>query len=147
MAKFEIPYEYETVEEYPYSVRIERYHPMQTKQTDDGFSIEGDEVRYRVVTPNAQKIPEFDAEDTARLWVDVYFDVGGFREEKTGDRGVPPEVAAAGKDTLVAYLVTQRGMSTTWATRFFDISRETVHSYCSRVRSRARAAREELTEE
>lgn len=51
-------------------------------------------------------------------------------------------VAAAGQDTLYAYLLTQRGTSTTWLTRFFDIERETVHSYLSRVRQRARDTRE-----
>ena len=76
----------------------------------------------------------------------MYFNVNGFREEKTGDRGVPPEVATAGNDTLAAYLITQRGMSRKWATRFFDIGRELVCAYASRVRSRARDTREELSD-
>ena len=60
-----------------------------------------------------------------------------FREEKTGRRGVPPAVAKAGREALVAYLTTQKGMSIQWAAQYFDIEESTVHEYRSRIRARA----------
>lgn len=85
--------------------------------------------------------------DLAFLYADVYWDVGGFREEKTGKRGVPPAIAAAGRDTLAAYLLTQRGVSSDWLTGFFDVEPETISTYLSRVRARAEKAREEYSED
>lgn len=85
---------------------------------------------------------EFDNPDLARLYADVYFVVDAFREEKSGERGVPPAVAMDGKDTIVAYLVTLPGTSVEWVSRMYGISEGTVRTYLSRVRQRGEDARE-----
>ena len=59
--------------------------------------------------------PTFENPKNALLYAAVYVAVGPFREEKTGRRGVPPAVAKAGREALVAYLTTQKGMSIQWA--------------------------------
>lgn len=61
----------------------------------------------------------------------------------TGRRGVPPNMAVAGKDTLAAYLLTQRGYSVDWATHFFEVERDTVYTNLSWIRNRAEQARAE----
>lgn len=81
--------------------------------------------------------PDFESRDDALMYAAVYVAVGPFREEKTGRRGVPPAVARAGREALVAYLTTQRGMSIQWAAHKFDIEESTVHEYRSRIRARA----------
>jgi hypothetical protein len=81
--------------------------------------------------------PEFESRDDALMYAAVYVAVGPFREEKTGRRGVPPTVARAGREALVAYLTTQRGMSIQWAAHKFDIEPETVYKYRSAIRAKA----------
>lgn len=115
--------------EYPYDIQIVHEH------TPAGDT-------YQFEAPNNEPV-EFETPDLAELYALVYFDVGRFREEQTGDRGVPPTVAAAGNDAVYAYLATQQGMSVEWLTRFFDVERETVHTYFSRVRQRGREAIDE----
>jgi len=115
--------------EYPNDVRIVEY-------VDDDLL----ERRYRFEAPmHDPKV--FERPKLAELYADVYFDIG-FRDEKTGKRGVPPAVARQGQDTLAAYLVTQRGFSIEWVSRSWDISEDTVRTYLSRVRRRARDERE-----
>lgn len=90
---------------------------------------------------------EFPDPDLAELYADVYFAVGGFREERTGDRGIPHTVARDGQDTIAAYLLSAcSGTSVTWLSRQFDVEKDTVRTYLSRVRRRARERREELDE-
>lgn len=131
MVKIAIPLNTELLEEYPSEVTIEK------ATTDSG------EVTYRVNTPKsgtgAHRTPIFDEEKMARLWADVWFDVGGFYEEGTGNRGVPPAVATANTDTTIAYLVTQHGVAE--LAEHYDIERTTIYSYLSRVRKRARETR------
>lgn len=126
------PTEERTYREYPGSVEIVE------SDTDLG-------PRYRFDAPMHEG-REFEIPEMAELYADVYFDVDSFREEKSGERGVPPAVAVAGKDTLAAYLITQSGMSVTWASRFMGVSEGTVRTYLSRVRQRAEERREELVE-
>lgn len=123
------------VEDYPGEVRI----------TEHSVGTDGDTIYYFDAPMHEPMY--FDDPDTARLYADVYFDVDSFREEKSGERGVPPAGAAAGTDTLAAYLITQQGMSTEWLMRWMDVERETVHTYLSRVRTRAEERREELSED
>ncbi len=52
-----------------------------------------------------------DNSDNARLYADVQTIMGGFREEKTGERGVPLSVARAREDVSIAYLAAQPIMS------------------------------------
>lgn len=82
-------------------------------------------------------IKAFENPDKARLYADVYTVMGGFREEKTGERGVPPAVARAREDVLMAYLAAQPTMSLTWVARHFDLPEEQVRNYIAGVRERA----------
>ena len=84
----------EVVEEYVLDVRIvARASPS------------GDD-RYQFEAPRHEGIA-FDDADAARLYADIYFDVNGFQEAGTGERGVPPEIVQAGRDTLAAYFLAQ----------------------------------------
>lgn len=85
---------------------------------------------------------EFSNKWAAELYADVYWAVDSFREEKSGERGVPPEIAIEGKPEIAAYLLTSPSISMDWIMTFFDVERETIHTYLSRVRSKAEAARE-----
>lgn len=135
MAKLNDIEETRTIEEYPAGVTI-----------SEGRT--GDRTFYSVRTPRPAEngyllLPTFETLDIAELYADVYFDVEGFRDEKTGERGIPPEVARAGTDTIAAYLRTQ-GKSTEFLMDWLGVKRETIHSYLSRVRSRAKEKRDEL---
>jgi len=81
--------------------------------------------------------------DKARLYADVQTVVGGFREEKTGERGVPPAVAYAREDVLFAYLVSNPTMSLEWVTRAFDLSEGEVRGFVESLRERAEEQRED----
>lgn len=90
------------------------------------------------VTKDTDNIPEWENPDRARLYAAVYMAVGSFREEKTGRRGIPPEVERDGREATVAYLATQDGMSTDWISNFYDLSEQRIYEYISRIRKRAR---------
>jgi hypothetical protein len=97
--------------------------------------------RYRFEAPSHRGI-EFDDPDAAALYADVYFDVNGFQEAGTGERGVPPEIIQAGRDTLVAYFLTQRGVDVNWVASYYGEKPEKIERYANRVRKRATAVRE-----
>ncbi|MFB6199035.1 MAG: hypothetical protein ABEI52_12340, partial [Halobacteriaceae archaeon] len=84
----------EVVEEYDHSCQIVR-------EVDE----HGHE-RYIYEGPMGA-VKSFENPDKARLYADVHTVVGGFREEKTGERGVPPAVARSREDVLMAYLAAQ----------------------------------------
>jgi len=90
-------------------------------------------------------VKEFRRGDKARTYAAVQTVTGGFREEKTGERGVPPAVASEGGHALVAYLACQPTMSITWAARFFDIEEGDVQRRINKVRQRADAMRDRST--
>ena len=73
----------------------------------------------------------------AELYPDVYTVASGFREEKTGERGVPPAVAASREDLLMAYLAAQPTMSLQWVARFCDEDEAVVRQYINHIRKRA----------
>ncbi len=118
-----------TFREYILGVRI-------TERT----SPDGDDV-YRFEAPQHREI-EFTDPDLAELYVDVYFDVNGFEEAGTGERGVPPAIIQAGRDTLVAYLLTQPHTDVYWLASFYGEKPEKIRRYVSRVRKRAARIRE-----
>jgi hypothetical protein len=97
--------------------------------------------RYHVADP-LEHLKTFDALSKARLYADVYAVVGGFREEKTGERGVPPAVAAARENVLIAYLTAQPTMSLTYTARFFDEPEAVVRRAVNSVQARAAEQRE-----
>lgn len=97
---------------------------------------EDESPRYRFEAPDHTDIT-FEDLELAQLYADVYFDVNGFVEAGTGDRGVPPEIVQAGKDTLAAYLVTQPGADVHWVASFYGVTPDKIERYCSWVRQRA----------
>ncbi len=86
---------------------------------------------------DSDNTPEWESPELAKLYADTYVAVGGFREEKTGRRGIPPEVERDGREAVVAYLTTQDGMSTEWISTFYGLDRERIYEYRSRIRARA----------
>ncbi len=122
-----------TVESYVLNVRIvERAGP-------------DDEQRYRFEAP-AHVDVQFDDLETARLYADVFFDVNGFREEGTGEHGVPPAIFQGGKDTLAAYLLTRPGIDVNWVASFLGVDRAKAERYVSWVGERAETIRERARE-
>jgi hypothetical protein len=119
-------------------------HTRIVEFTPEGFP---DERRYRFEATMYEG-KEFELKEFAELYADVYFAVDSFREEKTGRRGVPPAVAAAGKPELAAYILSaHRGVHTNeWLEHFFDVERETIQTYLSRVRRKAEETRDRLEE-
>jgi hypothetical protein len=91
-------------------------------------------------------IKAFENPGKARLYADVHTVMGGFREAKTGERGVPPAIARAREDILMAYLAAQPTMSLTWVARHFDLPEEQVRDYITGVRQRASKQRAEDNE-
>ena len=102
-------------------------------------------VRYRFEAPH-HRGRTFENPDLAELYADVYFDVNGFQEEGTGDRGVPPEIIQAGRDTLASYLLTQPFSDRNWVASFYGVKPERVDRYVSWVRDRAEEIRTGATE-
>ncbi|MFB1064293.1 hypothetical protein [Natrinema sp. H-ect4] len=121
------------VDAYVLGVRI-----VESETANDG-------PRYRFDAPDHTEIA-FDDLEMARLYADVYFDVNGFVEEGTGERGVPPEVVQAGKDTLAAYLVTCPWSDVNWVASFYGATPTEIERYLSWVRERAAEIRSEAAE-
>lgn len=94
------------------------------------------DLDYRFEAPNHVEVAFDDLED-ARLYAAVYVDVNGFVEENTGERGIPPEVVQAGKDTLAAYLITYPWADVNWVATFYGTTPEEIERYCTWVRDRA----------
>ncbi|SEL20719.1 hypothetical protein [Haloferax larsenii] len=120
--------------EYVLDVRIVEYSDAET----------GDR-RFRFEAPEHEGI-EFDDPDLATLYADVYFDVNGFVEAGTGERGVPPEVIQAGRDTLAAYFLTQPYTDKNWVASFYGKKRARIERYVAAVRRRAREIRDGVAE-
>lgn len=119
----------DVVEEYPHSCRIVRER------------VEDDADRFHYEGPLGQ-VKSFYSLDKARLYADVHTVTGGFREEKTGERGVPPAVARAREDVVMAYLVSNPTMGIEWVTRAYDLPEDQVRSYVELVQKRAAEMRE-----
>lgn len=110
--------------EYIFGVRIIEFAP-----SGDGG------LRYRFEAPHHEG-NVFENRKQAELYADVYFDVNGFEEAGTGERGVPPEIIQAGRDTLAAYFLTQPGTDENWVASFYGVKPSTVKRYRSWVRER-----------
>ncbi|PSP82019.1 hypothetical protein BRC88_00675 [Halobacteriales archaeon QS_4_69_225] len=106
---------------------------------------EDGETWYAFEAPEHEGIAFDDAED-AELYADVYFDVNGFEEAGTGERGVPPVIIQAGRDTLAAYFLTHDSIDEQWVGSFMGVQPGKVLRYASRVRDRATNIRERLRE-
>ena len=101
---------------------------------------EGDYNQYHYEGPMGQ-IKIFENPDKARLYADVYTVTGGFREEKTGERGAPPAVAQSREDVLMAYYAAQPTMSVQWVAAQFDLPEDRVREYVRSLRTRAEQQR------
>lgn len=108
-------------------------------------TVDGD-TTYRFEAPG-HTIVTFEDPDLARLYADVYFDVNGFREEGTGEYGIPPEIFQGGKDTLAAYLLTCPGVDIYWVASFLGVDQTKAERYVSWVRKRAVKIRERAREQ
>jgi hypothetical protein len=106
---------------------------------------DGDGPRYRFDAPEHVELT-FEDPETATLYADVYFDANGFQEEGTGEVGVPPAIIQAGRDTLVAYFLTQPYADRNWVASFYGEKPEKIDRYVSRVRKRAANIREGVAE-
>jgi len=110
-----------------------------TVTTEDG-------IRYRFEAPEHESVT-FDDPELATLYADVYFDTNGFVEAGTGDRGVPPEVIQAGRDTMAAYMLTLPGTDVNWLASFYGKRRNVVERYVANVRGRAQEIRDRARSE
>ena len=119
--------------EYVLDVRI-------LERTEDGTTT------YRFDAPRHVDVT-FDDPEMATLYADVYFDVNGFEERGTGDRGVPPEIIHAGRDTLASYFLTQPGTDVNWVASFYGVKPTKVERYVSWVRDRAAKIRQGVVEQ
>ncbi|QLG50396.1 hypothetical protein [Natrinema halophilum] len=106
---------------------------------------EGEEPRYRFDAPQHTPMTFADPE-TATLYADVYFDTNGFQEDGTGQRGVPPEVIQAGRDTLAAYFLTMPGTDLNWVASFYGKKPPKIERYVASVRQRSREIRSNAVE-
>ena len=86
----------------------------------------------------------FNDPENAELYADIYFDVNGFEEAGTGERGVPPVIIQAGRDTLAAYFLTHDTIDEHWVGSFMGVQPGKVLRYASRVQDRARDIRERV---
>ena len=105
-----------------------------------------DSTRYRFEAPEHRGI-EFDDPEKAKLYADVYFDVNGFEKAGTGERGVPPIIIQAGRDTLAAYFLTQPYTDLEWVSSFIGVQPGKVERYRSRVQKRATNIRNRAKEQ
>jgi len=122
--------------------RLHREYVMDVRiveVTEDG------ETRYAFEAPEHEGIAFEDPED-AELYADVYFDVNGFEEAGTGERGVPPVIIQAGRDTLAAYFLTHDSIDEQWVGSFMGVQPGKVVRYASRVRDRAENIRSHIEE-
>lgn len=119
----------EVIEEYAHGCRIVR-------EDENGY-------KYYHYEGPLGRVKSFENEGKARLYADVHTVMGGFREEKTGERGVPPSVARAREDVIMAYLAAQPSMSIEWVARHFDLPEERVREYIGLLRDRAEQERAE----
>ena len=116
--------------EYVLDVRILEVHPP-----------DFEEPRYRFEAPDHVGT-SFESPGTAELYADVYFDVNGFEEAGTGDRGIPPEIIQGGRDTMAAYMLTQPYADPHYVASFYGKKPSQVQRYVGSVKKRAREVRE-----
>ncbi|SHG48255.1 hypothetical protein [Halobaculum gomorrense] len=102
-----------------------------------------DGAEYRVEIPDGEVVDFEDAED-AEVFVDVFFDVNGFEEVGTGDRGIPPEVVQAGGDTVAAYLLTMSGTDLHYVASFCGKRPGQIQRRVEAVRGRAAEIRDRV---
>jgi hypothetical protein len=108
--------------------------------------VEADKPTYRFEAPEHMGIT-FEDPEAAELYADIYFDVNGFEESGTGDRGVPPVIIQAGRDTLAAYFLTHDTIDEQWVGSFMGVQPGKILRYASRVQDRATNIRRRIEEQ
>nr|WP_323740452.1 hypothetical protein [Halegenticoccus tardaugens] len=98
------------------------------------------DVRYRFEDGDYEG-RTFEDPATATLYADIYFCTNGFEEEGIGERGVPPEIIAAGRAVLAAYFLTQPSINHQWVASFFGMKPHRIREYADWVRERAEQIR------
>ncbi|ESS11814.1 MAG: hypothetical protein A07HR60_01151 [uncultured archaeon A07HR60] len=128
-------------------------HENTVMEFESGAHIErntsGDRVTFEYYGPADVAIGlQFDDFAKACLYADLQDYVGGFCEEGTGKRGVPPRLAKTGSDTvLMVYYATQHAQGIEWTARFFDAPEKVVRRAIEHVQlSDERAAFDERPE-
>ncbi|SEN49046.1 hypothetical protein SAMN05216388_1003238 [Halorientalis persicus] len=107
---------------------------------------DGDDTRYRFEAPDHCG-KTFEDPEMATLYADVYFDVNGFVESETGERGVPPKIIPAGRDTMVAYMRTLPGADEDWVSCYFAERPDKIKRLIRNVRARAEKVRAGVVEQ
>lgn len=102
---------------------------------------ESGETRYRFEA-DTYRGREFEDQDLATLYADIYFCTNGFEEEGTGERGVPPEIIGAGRAVLASYFLTQPSIDQHWAASFFGVKPHRIREYTRWVRENAKQIRD-----
>ncbi|UWG48826.1 Uncharacterized protein HSRCO_2564 [Halanaeroarchaeum sp. HSR-CO] len=98
---------------------------------------EGSVPTFTFHTP-ARPIIEFDDEDRARLFADLYLALGGFRiKEGVGPNGIPVTVASSGKAGIASYMYSVWGKTPTEIANTLEQDRNRVLGYFDQIRSRA----------
>lgn len=96
--------------------------------------------RFRYEAPLSQTLYWDVAEEkNARMFTHLQAYLGGFDMEKVGKKGIPLTVARAGQDAIIAFLYADpnKTESPRHIARRFDIEKQTVYQYLSRVRDKA----------
>lgn len=119
----------EVIHEYPHDCELVREYR------------EGEPDRYHYHNALGP-VKSFTDPNKASLYADVQTVTGGFREEKSGERGIPPAVAFSDEAVKIAYLVSNPTMGVTWVARFRDLDEDEVRDRCEFVRSLAEKVRE-----
>lgn len=119
----------EVIREYPHECKLIRDHR------------EGEPDRYHYHDALGP-VKSFTDPNKASLYADIQSVTGGFREEKSGERGVPPAVALSDEEVKISYLVSNPTMGVTWVARFLELDEAEVRDRCESVRSLAEEIRE-----
>jgi len=96
--------------------------------------------RYRYEAPQQQTLYwDVSEKGHARIFTQLQAHLGGFRYEEIGKKGIPLTVARSGQEELVAFLFgyPKRCESPRHIARRFDIERQTIYQYLTRVRDKA----------
>lgn len=115
-------------------------HETAVRELDDGsrvIEIEDpdsyrDRLSYRVTTMYGDDV-EIDEERRAKLWLDLYDLVGGFKRSEAGS--IPTDVVIEGRPAVAAYLYAVRQCETEHVADRLEVSKRTIWDYLSEVRT------------
>jgi hypothetical protein len=94
------------------------------------------ETEYRFEAPGQPDLVFYE-EYRALLFIDLHTALDSFTIEKVGTKGIPSQVAIAGKPYIAAYLVAKWGDRPQTAASRLGVEKQVVYNYISKVRDRA----------